>query len=72
MSLPELIKLLSERQSAEYLGVVPKTMQAWRVRGGGPTYLKIGRLVKYTQHDLDKWLEGRRRESTSDKGRASK
>ena len=34
----------------------------------GPTYLKIGRLVKYTQADLDAWLQSRGRQSTSDTG----
>lgn len=73
MSLQELIELLSEKQSAEYLGgLTPKALQAWRVRGGGPTFLKIGRLVRYSKADLDTWLATRRRESTSDKGRAAK
>ena len=60
--------LLNEAQAAAILGVVPKCLQAWRVRGGGPTYLKIGRLVKYAQTDLESWLSTRRRESTSDRG----
>lgn len=64
--------LLNEAQAAKVLGVVPKCLQAWRVRGGGPTYLKIGRLVKYSQTDLDVWLETRRRQSTSDKGQAAR
>lgn len=57
--------LLNESQAAELLLVTPKCLQAWRVRGGGPTYLKIGRLVKYSQSDLDTFLEGCRRENTS-------
>ena len=64
--------LLSEAQAAAILGVVPKALQAWRVRGGGPIYLKIGRLVKYSESDLVAWLETRRRQSTADKGRAAK
>lgn len=64
--------LLNEADAAKLLGVVPKCLQAWRVRGGGPVFLKVGRLVKYTQADLDAWLEGRRRQSTSDKGKATR
>jgi len=64
--------LLNEKQAAKRLGVGDKCLQAWRVRGGGPTYLKIGRLVKYSESDLTIWLETRRRQSTSDSGRATK
>lgn len=57
--------LLNESHAAELLGVTSKCLQAWRVRGGGPIYLKIGRLVKYSQTDLDTFLEKCRRKSTS-------
>jgi len=60
--------LLNEAQAAAILGVVPKCLQAWRVRGGGPVFLKVGRLIRYTQVDLENWLSTRRRQSTSDKG----
>ena len=61
------IELLSEKQAAKSLTVGAKCMQAWRTRGGGPAYVKIGRLVRYRQSDLDAWLEERKRNSTSDK-----
>jgi len=61
--------LKTEKEAAEFLRVTIKAMQAWRVRGGGPTFLKVGRLVRYTEADMLNWLDGRRRESTSDKGR---
>lgn len=57
--------LLNEGQTAELLNVTTKCLQAWWVRGGGPTYLKIGRLVKYSQTDLDAFLAGCRRENTT-------
>ncbi len=60
--------LLTEAQAAVYLGgLTPKALQAWRVRGGGPTFLKVGRLIRYRQADLDGWLESRVRHSTSEK-----
>ena len=61
--------LLNEKQAAKRLGVGGKCLQAWRVRGGGPVFLKVGRLVRYTQSDLETWLLTRRRESTSDTGK---
>lgn len=58
--------LMNESQSAAYLGsLTAKTLQAWRVRGGGPAFIKVGRLVRYRQSDLDAWIESRRHESTS-------
>ena len=73
MSLPELIELLSEKQAAEYIGgLTPKALQAWRCRGGGPPFFKIGRLIRYERTDLDGWLSTRRRESTADTGRGGR
>jgi hypothetical protein len=43
---------LSEYQAAEFLGLSVRTLQAWRVRGGGPRYLKIGRAVRYQRREL--------------------
>jgi hypothetical protein len=50
---------LSENQAAEFLGLSVRTLQAWRVRGGGPRvrgggprYLKIGRAVRYQRREL--------------------
>jgi predicted DNA-binding transcriptional regulator AlpA len=40
---------LNENQAAEFLGL---SVQAWRVRGGGPRYTKIGRSVRYQRREL--------------------
>jgi hypothetical protein len=42
----------NEVQAALFLGLSPRTLQAWRVRGGGPPYLKIGRVVRYQRRAL--------------------
>lgn len=58
--------LVSTEQAAEYLGgLKPNTIEGWRVRGEGPRYLKIGRLVRYRIEDLDAYLESRARNATS-------
>ena len=42
-----------------------------RLRGDGAPYLKAGRrIVIYDARDLEAWLDTRRRQSTSDPGRA--
>ena len=51
--------LFDEAQAAQIIDVTDKCMQAWRCRGGGPAYLKIGRLVRYRKSDINAWLESR-------------
>ncbi len=53
--------------AAVYIGVKKSTMEAWRCRGGGPAFVKMGRAVRYRISDLDKFLEDRARTSTSQK-----
>jgi excisionase family DNA binding protein len=59
---------LSRREAATYLGVSPRTLEGWAVRGGGPLMLKLGSRVVYRRRDLDAWLTNRERASTSDRG----
>jgi hypothetical protein len=41
-----------ESQAAIFLGISVRTLQAWRVKGGGPPYVKIGRSVRYQRRAL--------------------
>ncbi|MFB3787023.1 MAG: helix-turn-helix transcriptional regulator [bacterium] len=60
---------LTERQAATKLGVSQKTLQAWRLRGGGPAFVKISaRCVRYRESVIDAWALARERESTTDTG----
>jgi predicted DNA-binding transcriptional regulator AlpA len=43
---------LTESQAAELLGLSSRTLQAWRVRGVGPRYTKLGRSVRYPRREL--------------------
>ncbi len=64
--------LLTTTEAAEYLGVTPRCAEAWRVRGGGPPFIKISaRAVRYRLSDLNRWIEERLRTSTSDDGAAA-
>lgn len=52
--------LLDTSAAAGYIGVEPGTLEVWRcVKRHGIPYIKVGRLVKYRQSDLDAWLEAR-------------
>lgn len=57
--------LLTEIQAAEFLNLSTRTLQAWRIKGGGPCFLKLGRAIRYRQADLNGWLETRALAHTS-------
>ena len=57
-----------EREAAAFLAVSPRTLQGWRSKGGGPAFIKMGRSVRYRASDLDDFLNGGIRTSTSDVG----
>lgn len=56
---------LTTQEAAEALGVRPCTLEAWRSRGTGPRYVKLGRAVRYRAADLDDYIESRTRTSTT-------
>lgn len=47
--------LWDSQRTADWLGLKAPTLSSWRVRGFGPPFLKIGRLVKYVQTDVEEW-----------------
>lgn len=49
---PDPSALLTETQAADFLNLSFRTLQAWRVRGGGPRFVKVGKLVRYRRADL--------------------
>jgi hypothetical protein len=57
---------LTENTAAEFLGLSVRTLQAWRVRGGGPPYVKIGRAVRYQRRALLKFQEEHTVSSTTE------
>ncbi len=66
--MPYIDPPLNTRQAAQVLGLKPGTLEIWRVRGDGPVFLKIGRAVRYRREDLERYLDGQARRSTSDRG----
>ena len=56
---------------AKALGCSPRTLEGHRVRGEGPTFVKVGRLVRYPESAVAEYLERQRRTSTSDNGVAA-
>ena len=62
---------LRTREAAAYLGLSPRTLESWRVRGCGPPFLKLGGTVQYDIGDLEQYVADNRRRSTSDVGAQS-
>jgi len=60
--------LMKESEAAQILGLSKRTLQKWRVTGGGPDFLKIGRAVRYSVEALTQWIGQSKRRSTSDRG----
>lgn len=60
--------LLTQAEVAEMLATSHRTLEAWRGRGGGPPFLKLGHMIRYDAHAVDAWIEARSRKSTSDDG----
>ncbi|WP_295387277.1 helix-turn-helix domain-containing protein [uncultured Thiodictyon sp.] len=62
---PLAVPLWDEAATADALGVKVRTIQAWRVRGGGPPFVKMGALVRYRPEAVAAWVEACTIESTS-------
>ena len=60
--------LLTETQVAQLTGLSIRTYQAWRLRGGGPRYIKIGRSIRYKRADVLEWIESNATSNTSAAG----
>ncbi|NEX22166.1 helix-turn-helix domain-containing protein [Thiorhodococcus mannitoliphagus] len=57
-------RLLTEREAATELSLSIRTLQQWRVRGVGPSFLKLGRAVRYDADTLEAWLADQSRTNT--------
>ena len=50
-------KLLGQEAAAEFIGLKPPTLAAWRHYNKGPAYLKVGRSAFYRIEDIEKWID---------------
>lgn len=62
-----LDQLIDERAAAEFIGYSVRALQNWRVRGGGPPFVKVSaRSVRYRRRELIAWADARLVASTSE------
>jgi excisionase family DNA binding protein len=52
-------RYMTTKEAAEFIGVSPTTLNAWRMKKTGPPYVRIGALVRYRAEDIDQWANSR-------------
>ncbi len=61
-----LDRLINENEAAAFLCYSVRALQNWRVRGGGPEFIKVSkRSIRYSRRDLQNWIDTRKISSTS-------
>jgi hypothetical protein len=60
------LDLVDEQEAASILRCAVSTLQKKRVSGGGPIFVKFGRLVRYPRGGLRAHIRENIRRSTSD------
>lgn len=58
--------LLTPCEAARVLNVSESWLAKARMRGDGPSYVKVGRAVRYAQVALLHWMKSQQRLSTSE------
>lgn len=58
-------RYLSEKQTADYIGLSVKTLQRMRLSGKGMPFIKAGARVLYDICDLNAYMNERKVQSTS-------
>lgn len=53
------IILLHEAEAAEWLTITPWRLADWRRRGYGPSFVLLGRSIRYRPEDLRSWVSAR-------------
>lgn len=59
MNQPAVTQLRTRKEAAQFLGVEPNTLAVWACANRYPLpYVRVGRLVKYRQADLEAFVDG--------------
>jgi hypothetical protein len=61
-------KVYTPKETAGRLKVSKSFLAKKRVSGGGPKFVKVGRVVRYTETAINEYLSAQLRTSTSDVG----
>jgi hypothetical protein len=61
--MDDSITLFDERQAAKIISCSVALLRKWRLFREGPSFIKVGRLVRYRQEDLTAFLDSHRVET---------
>ena len=56
-------KILNERETADFLNCSVAALRRWRQEGRGPSYYRVGKLIRYGSGDIEAYLESQRVET---------
>ena len=59
-------RLINERVASELLGLSVITLRNWRFIGKGPSFVKLGRAVRYSYDDLKEYISQRKINPSAD------
>lgn len=62
LAAADLPTLLTKEDVAEYLGVSPRTIEAWRQADTGPAPIKIGKHLRWTASSVREFVMSQERE----------
>jgi hypothetical protein len=49
--------LLTEKEAAGKLVMSVAALRRWRLEMRGPTFVRVGRRIRYREEDLESWVE---------------
>ena len=58
-------EFMDTRAAAAWLGLSHRTLEGFRVSGGGPEFHRFGNRVRYRRSDLEAWAAERRASTTA-------
>ena len=50
-------EFLTEAEVAILLGLSRATIEKWRIQGRGPAYVKLGKSVRYSRAELERFID---------------
>jgi excisionase family DNA binding protein len=56
---------MTPKEAADYVRSSPSTLAKRRITGQLPNFSRIGKAIRYRRADLDAWMNGNVRKSTS-------
>lgn len=50
-------EILTDKETASFLGVAGRTLRDWRKQGKGPTFVQMGSKIRYRKKDINAYLD---------------